>query len=183
VSPDAAPGPGGDRAAGTTPSPGALAAEIAAALTARGESLAVAEAASGGLVSAALVAVPGASAWFAGGAVAYGAAAKARWLGLAPESFVPQGVVSPAGAQAMAEAVRLRLGTTWGLAEVGIAGPQTGRRSRKGAGLSYVAVSGPRPAQEEVRTGRDDRPENQAAFALAALLLLRDAMRAAAPRP
>src|SRR5262249_26319387 len=152
--PDPAGGPVGPGAAGARVEGSVtLAAAIAGALTARGESLAVAEAAAGGLIAATLVAVPGASAWFAGGAVAYGAAAKARWLGLPPEAFRPQGVVSERGAQAIAEAVRLALGTTWGLAEVGIAGPQTGRRSRKGAGLSYVAVSGPRDAWEEVSTG------------------------------
>ena len=179
MSPDPATGPAGDHGAPA----GALAAEIAAALTARGESLAVAEAASGGLVSAALVAVAGASTWFAGGAVVYGAAAKSHWLGLAPASFAPDGVVSPAGAQAMAEAVRQKLGTTWGPAMPTSASPQVGRRSRKGAGLSYVAVSGPRPDLREVRTGLGDRQANQAAFALAALLLLRDALRGAAPRP
>jgi nicotinamide-nucleotide amidase len=178
VSPESAAGvPGGAGEGG----PAALAREIAGVLAAGGESLAVAEAASGGLIAAALVAVPGASNWFAGGAVAYGAAAKARWLGLPPESFRPDGVVSRRGAAAMAEAVRLALGTTWGLAEVGIAGPQTGRRSRKGAGLSYVAVSGPRAAAEEVLTGLDDRAANQAAFALAALALLRAVLRDAPP--
>ncbi len=154
----------------------AVALEIATALTAGTESLAVAEAASGGLVAAALVAVPGASAWFAGGVVAYNAAAKERWLGLTSGSFAPHGVVSRSGAEAMAAAVRQTLGTTWGLAEVGIAGPQTGRRSHKGSGLSFVAVSGPRGAWEEVVTGRDDRAFNQVAFAQAALALLRNVL-------
>jgi nicotinamide-nucleotide amidase len=158
----------------------AVALEIATSLTADGETLAVAESASGGLIAAALVAVPGASAWFAGGAVAYNAAAKERWLGLTAGSFAPHGVVSRSGAEAMAAAVRLTLGTTWGLAEVGIAGPQTGRRSRKGSGLSYVAVGGPRDAWEEIVTGRDDRAFNQGAFALAALVLLRDVLRGSA---
>ena len=136
----------------------------------------MAETAAGGLIAAALVAVPGASVWFLGGAVAYGGLAKARWLGLEAGAFAPDGVVSPSGAQTLARAARDSLGATWGLAEVGIAGPQTGRRSRKGAGLAYVAVSGPWEAWREVRTGEDQRVTNQGAFALAALQLLHEAL-------
>jgi PncC family amidohydrolase len=156
--------------------PAALAAEIAAFLAQRGETVSVAETAAGGLISAALVAIPGASAWFLGGAVAYGGMAKARWLGLEAESFAPDGVVSARGAMALARAVRDSLGATWGLAEVGIAGPQTGRRSRKGAGLAYVAVSGPQEVWREVFTGEGQRVTNQGAFALAALRLLRETL-------
>jgi nicotinamide-nucleotide amidase len=168
VKPDRAP-PGGPPAASAT-----AAGAIAAGLTSRGETVAVAETAAGGLISAALVAVPGASAWFAGGVVAYGAAAKVRWLDLPREAFAPDGVVSSRGATALAAAVREAVGATWGLAEVGIAGPQTGRRSSKGAGLAYVAVAGPRSAWREVVTEADDRAANQAAFAAQALALLRD---------
>jgi nicotinamide-nucleotide amidase len=164
-----------DRAPSGVPALGATAAgAVAAGLAARGETVAVAETAAGGLISAALVAVPGASAWFSGGVVAYGATAKARWLGLPGEAFAPDGVVSPRGAAALAAAVRDALGATLGLAEVGIAGPQTGRRSSKGAGLAYVAVAGPRNAWREVVTEADDRAANQAAFAAEALALLRD---------
>jgi PncC family amidohydrolase len=148
------------------------AAGIAARLVQRGETLGVVETAAGGLISASLVAIPGASSWFLGGAVAYGGLAKARWLGLDAAAFAPHGVVSPGGAMALARASREALGATWGVAEVGIAGPQTGRRSRKGAGLAYVAVSGPQEAWREVHTGEDERVTNQGAFALAALGLL-----------
>ena len=151
-------------------------AQIAALLVQRGETVCVAETAAGGLIAAALVAVPGASAWFLGGAVAYGGLAKVRWLGLEAGAFAPDGVVSPSGAQTLARAARDSLDATWGLAEVGIAGPQTGRRSRKGAGLAYVAVSGPWETWREVRTGEDQRVTNQGAFALAALQLLHEAL-------
>ena len=145
---------------------------IAQALDARGETLAVAETAAGGLISARLLAIPGASRWFLGGAVAYSAGAKAAWLGLSPEDLAGSGVVSAESAAAMARAARERLGATWGLAEAGIAGPQTGRRSTKPAGLVYVAVSGLIDGVEEVRTGLEDRAGNQQAFAAAALRLL-----------
>ena len=82
------------------------AAQIAAFLVQRGETICVAETAAGGLIAAALVAVPGASAWFLGGAVAYGGMAKLRWLGLEAGAFAPDGVVSPGGAQALARAAR-----------------------------------------------------------------------------
>ena len=108
------------------------AARIGALLIQRGETVAVVEAAAGGLISGALVSIPGASTWFQGGVVAYGAAAKSRWLGMSPEAFLPHGVVSETAALALAQAVRDSVDATWGLAEVGIAGPQAGRRSQKG---------------------------------------------------
>jgi nicotinamide-nucleotide amidase len=155
----------------------AIAARIAALLAEKGETLAVAETAAGGLISAALLAVPGASAWFLGGAVAYSAVAKERWLGLGTGAFGPGGVVSEGGALAMARAARDRMGATWGVAEAGIAGPQTGRRSSKPAGLAWLAVSGPLEVAEEVRTGLDDRAANQRAFSAAAVALLERAVR------
>ena len=155
------------------------AAQIAALLAGRGDTLAVAETAAGGLITAELAAVPGASAWLLGGAVAYGARAKAQWLGVTPESLAGSGVVSAAAVAQLALAARASLGATWGLAETGIAGPQTGRRSTKPAGLAYLAVSGPVEEAVELRTGLPGRTENQRAFATAALeLLLRSLERA-----
>ena len=161
------------------------AAHVAHLLAERGETLAVAETAAGGLMSATLLAIPGASAWFLGGVVAYSAEAKARWLGLERSAFGAAGAASQVAAVAMADAVRTQVGATWGVAEAGIAGPQTGRRSSKPAGLAFVAVAGPACLVAEVRSGFDDRPRNQQAFALAALQLLVTALREAhsAPRP
>ena len=153
---------------------------IASALVARGETLAIAETAAGGLISAALLAVPGASAWFFVGAVAYSAAAKRAWLGLDAERFAA-GAVSEEAALALAEAARSTLGATWGLAEAGIAGPQTGRRSRKPAGLAYLAVAGPLSQVMRVETKLDERVQNQRAFAAEALRLLQRVLAERAP--
>ena len=156
-----------------------VAARIAQGLLARQETVALVETAGGGLAAAALLAMAGASSWFLSAAVAYSVGAKERWLDLPPEVFAPDGVASAAGAVAMAAAVRRQLGATWGVAEAGIAGPQTGRRSSKPAGLAYLAVAGVVPLGREVRTGVDDRRANQRAFAHAALSLLLEALETA----
>ena len=146
-----------------------LAGQIAAALVARGETLAVVEASAGGRLCAALTAIPGSSRWFLGGAVAYSAVAKAALLDLAPVETAGRGAVEAATALLLARAVRRKLRADWGLAETGIAGPQAGRRSRKPAGLCLVALAGPGGEQaREVLTGLDDREANQQAFAEAA---------------
>ena len=163
--------------------PGALAAQVAALLIERGETLAVAETAAGGLISGALTAVPGASAWFLGGVVPYAPQAKARWLDVRAADLAGAGVVSEDAAQRMAAAVRAVLGATWGLAETGIAGPQAGRRSSKPAGLVCVAVAGPHAAARKVRTGLPGRAENQAAFTELALTLLLESLRRAPHMP
>ena len=155
------------------------AAQIAALLTERGETLAVAETAAGGLISTELTAVAGASAWFLGGAVAYGGAAKRAWLALTPDALTSAGAVSENAARLMAERVRAALDATWGLAETGIAGPQTGRRSSKPAGLVYIAVAGPASAAAERLTGLPGREENQRAFTDCALQLLLESLRRA----
>lgn len=150
-----------------------LAEALAARLRARGETLAVAETAAGGLIAATLLSIPGASAWFLGGCVAYSSRAKSAWLGLAAGSPVlREGAVSEPAAQAMAAAIREALGATWALAEASIAGPQTGRRSSKPAGMAWLAVDGPVCQTQLLHTGLDLRHANQQAFAAAALRLL-----------
>jgi len=109
---------------------------------------------------------------FKGGIVAYSNAAKAELLGVSPELIATAGAVSPEVARAMARGARRLFGADWGVAETGIAGPQTGRRSPKPAGLAYLAVSGPVERVVEVRTGRGRRAANRRAFARAALGLL-----------
>ena len=153
--------------------------EIAARLAERGETLAVVETAAGGLICGALAAVPGASAWLLGGVVAYGAGAKEQWLGVTAADVAPDGVVSARAAQLMAQAVRRSTGATWGMAETGIAGPQTGRRSTKPAGLVFLAVDGPIAAAVEQRTDLPGREDNQEAFTLLALRLLLESLRRA----
>ena len=150
---------------------------LAESLGRRGETVAVAETSAGGLIAATMIGVSGASAWFVGGVVPYSEATRLEWLGV---HAVTTGAVSARMAQALAEAVRSRTGATWGVGETGIAGPQGGRRSRKPAGLGYVAVAGPAGTSvEEVATGEDDRRRNQALFATAALSLLARCVSAA----
>jgi nicotinamide-nucleotide amidase len=154
-----------------------LARRIAAELKERGQTVAVAEASAGGRISAALTAVAGSSAWYLGGAIVYSAAAKEVLLGVGAADLASSGAVDPAAALLLARAVRGQLRATWGVAETGVAGPQGGRRSRKPAGLAYVAVVGPPgEAVREVATGRDERETNQQAFAQATLALLADVL-------
>ncbi len=115
---------------------------VAAALAARGETLAVAESATGGLILSLLTDVPGASVWLHGGLVAYTNSVKMELLRVPPETLSAHGSVSAETALAMARGAQRLFGTTWAVGETGIAGPQTGRRSTKPAGLTYIAVVG-----------------------------------------
>lgn len=160
----------------------ALAEEIAALLTARGETLAVAECTSGGLIADLLTDVPGCSRWFIGSVVPYGGIAKERLLDLRPDLLAREGSVSEAVALALADGARRRLETTWGLGETGIAGPQASRRSTKAVGESCVAVAGGTPAGpvavfRAVRCPDRGRRANKCCFAVAALELLVETLR------
>src|SRR6266540_3091902 len=130
-----------------------LAAEVARRLTERGESVAVAESTAGGLVSAALLAVPGASGYFKGGVVVYNADAKERLAGMTREE-IDAGRSSTAPHTALlAQAIRRRLGADWAVAETGAAGP-TGNRYGDAAGHVVLAVSGPVERTEVLETGQ-----------------------------
>lgn len=146
-----------------------LAARIGEALKRRGETIAVAESSSGGLISAALLAVPGASAYFLGGAVAYTAASRLSLLAMAREEIVRS---SEQSALFLARAARTQLGATWGLAETGAAGP-TGP-----AGRTFVAVAGVAEIARHIETGQPDREANMRAFATHALELLAETLAA-----
>ncbi len=148
-----------------------IAGKIATYLIATGATVAVAETSAGGMISGALLGVAGASAWFGGGVIPYSSKVRETWLGLGADAFGKDGAVSAGAAVCLAEAVRAVSGTTWGLAETGIAGPQSGRRSSKPAGVVFIAVVGPIPAPMviEVRTGLGGRLENQEAFMSASL--------------
>jgi len=153
-----------------------LAAALAAQLIERKQTIAVAESSAGGLISAALLAVPGASAYFLGGAVIYTQAARRGLLGV-PDAAV-QGLRSSTEAYAVvkARAIRERLGTTWGLAETGATGP-TGNRYGDAAGHACLAVAGPIERALTLETGDGDRERNMVRFARAALQLLEAALR------
>ncbi len=120
---------------------GALAAALVAALVAQGATLAVAESLTGGAVTASVVDVPGASRCLRGGVVAYATDLKAALLGVPQDLLDREGAVHPEVALAMARGVRDRLGTTYGVATTGVAGPdpQDGRVP----GTFHVAVAGP----------------------------------------
>lgn len=136
----------------------------------RGDSVSVAEGSAGGLISAALLAVRGASAYYVGGTVVYTMVAKDRLVAGAVEA--PEGMrgATEMFAVYLARSVAERLGTTWGIGEAGAAGP--GNRYGDPAGHGWVAVAGPIEASRLVLTGVDDRPANMVAFASAALTLL-----------
>ncbi len=153
-----------------------LAAALATKLIARKETIAVSESSAGGLISAALLAVPGASAYFLGGAVVYTQAAR-RVLLRVPDEAV-KGVRSATEAYALIKARTIRelLGTTWGLAETGATGP-TGNRYGDAAGHACLAIAGPVERATTLETGRGDREANMRAFAHAALTLLDRALR------
>jgi nicotinamide-nucleotide amidase len=156
----------------------ALAAGIAARLIDRGETVAVSESAAGGLVSAALLEVPGASRYFLGGAVVYTAAAREGLLGITAAQMAGIRSASEPYAQLAARTMRERLGAAWGLAETGAAGP-TGNRYGDAAGHACLAVSGAVEGVRTIETGSSDRAANMRAFALAALTLLDEALQQA----
>jgi PncC family amidohydrolase len=144
---------------------------IAAVLKARGETVSVAESSTAGLISAALLAVAGASAYFMGGAVVYTRPAGEAFLTASPSKRA--GIRSSSGPWALlaAELVRGQLNTTWGLAETGAAGP-TGNRYGDPAGHACFAVSGPVEQAITFKTWSADREANMWAFARRALVLL-----------
>jgi PncC family amidohydrolase len=156
---------------------GAMAASLGALLKERKETVAVSESSTGGLVSAALLAVPGASAYFMGGGVIYTQGARRALLRVPDEAM--SGIRSSSEPYAIlkARAIRQLLGTTWGLSETGAAGP-TGNRYGDKAGHSCMAVVGPGVERAiTLETGDGDREQNMWAFARAALTLLEDALR------
>ena len=155
-----------------------IAAALGALLKERKQTVAVAESSAGGLISAALLAVPGASAYFLGGGVIYTQAARRGLLRVPDDAVKNMRSSTEAYAQLKAKAVRELVGATWGLAETGASGP-TGNRYGDAAGHACIAVAGPVERVITVETGDADRERNMWAFTRAALALLEDAVRAA----
>ncbi len=147
-----------------------LAAKISESLKDRGETISVAESSSGGLVSAALLEVPGASAYFMGGAVVYTRPAKIELLGISEADLDEFRSASEPHAMILAKAVRARLNTDWGLAETGAAGPG-GNRYGDDAGHVCVAIAGPIELVRTIETGVSDRSRNMELFTEEALSL------------
>ena len=146
-----------------------IAERIGARLIARKESVAVSESSSGGLVSAALLAVPGASVWYQGASVTYTPNVARGLLGL-QRGDLPPGVRSSSVPYAlfMAGVIREKLRGTWGLCETGAAGP-TGNPYGDAAGHTCVGIVGPVEASFTLETGESDRLANMMAFARFAL--------------
>lgn len=149
-----------------------LAAEIGARLKARKETIGIAESSSGGLLSAALLAVPGASEYFRAGAVVYTAKARSLLMDLHREDVAGMRSSSEPYALLLARTARDRFAADWGLSETGAAGP-TGNPYGDAAGHTCVALAG-RDLElvATIETGDSDRVANMRAFALAALDLL-----------
>jgi PncC family amidohydrolase len=143
-----------------------------------GATLAVAESSTGGLVSAALLAVPGASAYFLGGAVVYTRQARGALLAISDEMMTGIRPASEPYALLLARTVRQRFGAVWGLAETGATGP-TGNRYGDPAGHACIALAGPAERVVTIATGSADRVANMHEFARAALALLCDGAAAA----
>jgi PncC family amidohydrolase len=166
-----------------------LAARVAALLIERRQTLAVAESSAGGLIASGLLAVPGASAYFLGGAVVYTAQAREALLGITPEMMAGMRASTEGYAKLLAARARGKLGADWGLAETGATGP-SGNRYGDAAGHACFAVSGrlawrmaqdqaPSPGGEAARTletGSADREANMEAFAVGALRMLEEAL-------
>jgi PncC family amidohydrolase len=148
-----------------------VAEQIAAKLIARKQTIAVAESSTGGLISAALLSVPGASAYFLGGAVVYTRDARRLLMDISDEAMKGLRSSSEPYAKLLASQVRQRFATDWGLSETGATGP-TGNRYGDAAGHSCMAIAGPSLAVFTLETGRNDRQANMQAFAKTALELL-----------
>jgi PncC family amidohydrolase len=158
------------------PSLAAMAEAVGDLLKARRETVAVAESSTGGLIAAALLAAPGASAYFVGGGVIY--TQKAREVLLEVDLARHPGMRPSTEAYALLEAsaIRARLGTTWGLGETGATGP-TGNRYGDPAGHSCIAIAGPRSRSITLETGQSEREANMWRFAEEALALLEQVIR------
>jgi len=148
-----------------------IAEQIAAKLVERKQTIAVAESSTGGLISAALLAVPGASAYFLGGAVVYTRDARRLLMDIPDEAMKGIRSASEPYAKLLASQMRQRFSTDWGLSETGATGP-TGNRYGDAAGHSCMAVEGLKEAVFTLATGNADRQANMQVFAKTALNFL-----------
>ena len=145
--------------------------QIAAKLIARKQTVAIAECSTGGLISAALLAVPGASAYFQGSAVVYTRDARRVLMDIPDDAMKGIRSASEVYARLLASQIRTRFATDWGLSETGATGP-TGNRYGDAAGHSCMAVAGIETAAITLETGSADRLANMHRFAATALELL-----------
>ena len=152
--------------------------KVAARLKARGETVVVSESSAGGLISAALLAVPGASGYYLGGGVIYTREARRILLGIPDDEVRHLTPLSVDYVARCARALRTRLGASWAVAEIGTTGP-TGSRYGHPAGMCALAVDGPVTRMRLIENAGTDREKNMWAFAAAALDLLDEAILSA----
>lgn len=148
---------------------------LAQQLISVGQSLAVAESSTAGLISAKLLAVPGASAYYAGGSVIYTLAARRELLGIHKQDVVGLEPLTEAMVLAFAKRARLQLGATWAIAELGVAGPAPAPYGHA-AGTCVLAVDGPISLTTTVTTFDDNRERNMWHFAEQAITLMNKAL-------
>jgi nicotinamide-nucleotide amidase len=148
--------------------------EVLRWLAQRGQTLATAESLTGGLLAAAIVDVPGASAVFRGGLVVYATDLKQSLAGVPADLLAARGPVDPEVAMALAEGARTRCGADWGLAATGVAGPQP--QHGVPVGTVHVAVAGPGGRQARTAALAGDRVAVRHGAVAAALTLLWEAL-------
>ena len=155
-----------------------LAESIADLLKKRGEKIAVADSSAGGLISASLLSIPGASAYYVGGIVSYTGISRVTLLGISEEYMGGIGMRASTEEYAalIAQTVREKFGTTWALSETGATGP-TGNRYGDASGHACIAVSGPVDRTITLETGSTNREANMWAFTKAALDLLEQCLK------
>jgi nicotinamide-nucleotide amidase len=158
----------------------ARAESIARRLKDRGETVVVAESSTGGLISAALLALP--SAYFLGGAVVYTQVARRALLDLPDISALGMRASTEPYARLLAQTARQRFAASWALAESGATGP-SGNRYGDPAGHTCIAVAGPVERSTTLETGSADRVANMQAFSAAALDLLLDVLAGKSATP
>jgi nicotinamide-nucleotide amidase len=157
-----------------------LAKKISDVLKARHQTIGVAESSSGGLISSALLAIPGASAYYLGGAVVYTLKSRRSLLDLPDSAFAGLRGLTEELALVLARGARQRFAAAWAISEVGAAGP-TGSRYGDPPGTSCIAVAGPVERALIIRTGDSDRAANMRAFAAKALELLSECLASSTP--
>ena len=150
---------------------GNMAASVGKLLKEHGQTVAVAESSSGGLICAALLGVGGASAYFKGGGAVYTGSSKQILMGISDEAMAADRASTENHALHLARAASQRLDALWGIGETGAAGP-TGNRYGDPPGHTCIGVAGPLCRTSTIQTGMQNRTENMATFASAALSLL-----------
>lgn len=147
--------------------------DLAILLKDRSDTVGVSESSAGGLISATLLGIPGASAYFVGGTVTYTRLAQRGLLGVTDKDMLNVRASTEEYALINARAVKTRLKATWGLSETGASGPN-GNRYGDNAGHTCIAVSGPVERTATLETSNDNRVENMWMFAIKAINLLEE---------